>query len=298
MSRLADNELIEELDRRFRENKQAFDALRVVTKKLEKLNKKLQESEALKSNFLSNIRNEINNPLTSIICMSKELISPETLDHETVSSIAGMIHSEAFNLDSQLRNIFIAAEFEAGEAALSISRVNIDMLVNGTIELLKHKTDGKIIKIDHISPRETGDDISFNTDPEKLQLVIFNLLANAVEYSHEGDRVELKAWRQDGHLNISVKDYGIGMDLPDQEVIFDRFRQLDTGVSKSHSGHGLGLSITKAAVELLNGAISIECIKDRGCIFTISIPDVESETEVDVTSNDGNEFIFEDMEEF
>ncbi len=298
MSRLTDNELIEELDRRFKENREAFNALRVVTKKLEKLNRKLQESEALKSNFLSNIRNEINNPLTSIICMSKELISPETLDSETVSSIAGMIHSEAFNLDSQLRNIFIAAEFEAGEAALSISRVDIDMLLNSTIELLNHKADGKAINIDYIQPPETGDETGFNTDPEKLQLVIFNLLANAIEYSHEGGRVELRAWRQDGHLNISVKDNGIGMDLSDREVIFDRFRQLDTGVSKSHSGHGLGLSITKAAVELLNGAISIECVKDRGCIFAISIPDAGSETEVDVTSNDGNEFIFEDMEEF
>ncbi|NOZ69576.1 MAG: HAMP domain-containing histidine kinase, partial [Deferribacteres bacterium] len=218
MGRLTDSELIEELDRRFKENKQAFDALRVVTKKLERLNKKLQESEALKSNFLSNIRNEINNPLTSIICMSKELISPESLDKETVSSIAAMIHSEAFNLDSQLRNIFVAAEFEAGEAVLSISRVDIDMLVNGTIELLRHKAEKKIITVDYIPLGESGDESCFNTDPEKLQLVIFNLLANAIEYSHEGGRVELKAWRQDGHLNISVKDHGIGMDLSDQEI--------------------------------------------------------------------------------
>ncbi len=298
MSRLTDSELIEELDRRFRENKQAFDALRVVTKKLERLNKKLQESEALKSNFLSNIRNEINNPLTSIICMSKELISPESLDNETVSSIAAMIHSEAFNLDSQLRNIFVAAEFEAGEATLSISRVDIDMLVNGTIELLSYKAGKKLITIEYTPLRDSGDETCFNTDPEKLQLIIFNLLANAIEYSHEGGRVELKAWMQEGRMNISVKDYGIGMDLSDQEIIFDRFRQLDTGVSKGHSGHGLGLTITKASVELLNGDISIECMKDRGCTFTISIPDAGDETGVDVISNEGNEFIFEDMEEF
>ncbi|GBD97816.1 MAG TPA: HAMP domain-containing histidine kinase [Nitrospirae bacterium] len=297
MNRLTDSELIQELNKRFKENEEALNALRVMTKKLEKLNRKLQEAESLKSNFLSNIRNEINNPLTSIICMSKELAG-ETLDSETVSSIAGMIHSEAFNLDSQLRNIFAAAEFEAGEAALSISKVDMDMLINSTIELLDHKADKKRIKVNYMSLDESGDETYFNTDSEKVQIVIFNLLGNAIEYSHEEGQVELKAWRHEGHMNISVKDHGMGMDVPDQEIIFDRFRQLDTGVAKSHSGHGLGLSIIKAAIELLYGTVSIECVKDKGCVFTISIPEAESEMEAYTISNDGNEFIFEGVEEF
>lgn len=297
MNRLTDSELIQELNKRFKENEEALNALRVMTKKLEKLNRKLQEAESLKSNFLSNIRNEINNPLTSIICMSKELAG-ETLDSETVSSIAGMIHSEAFNLDSQLRNIFAAAEFEAGEAALSISKVDMDMLINSTIELLDHKADKKRIKVNYMSLDESGDETYFNTDSEKVQIVIFNLLGNAIEYSHEEGQVELKAWRHEGHMNISVKDHGMGMDVPDQEIIFDRFRQLDTGAAKSHSGHGLGLSIIKAAIELLYGTVSIECVKDKGCVFTISIPEAESEMEAYTISNDGNEFIFEGVEEF
>ena len=297
MNRLTDSELIEELNKRFKENGEALNALRVMTKKLEKLNGKLQESESLKSNFLSNIRNEINNPLTSIICMSKEL-TEESLDSETISSIAGMIHSESFNLDSQLRNIFAAAEFEAGEAALSISRVDIDMLINSTIESLDHKADEKRIKVNYMSLDKSGEETSFNTDSEKVQFVIFNLLGNAIEYSHEEGEVELKAWRHDGRMNISVEDHGIGMDISDQEIIFDRFKQLDSGVAKSHLGQGLGLSIIKAAIELLYGTVSIECVKDKGCLFTISIPEAESATEVYTISNEGNEFIFEEAEEF
>ncbi|HDH01144.1 MAG TPA: ATP-binding protein [Nitrospirae bacterium] len=145
---------------------------------------------------------------------------------------------------------------------------------------------------------ESGDETYFNTDSEKVQIVIFNLLGNAIEYSHEEGQVELKAWRHEGHMNISVKDHGMGMDVPDQEIIFDRFRQLDTGAAKSHSGHGLGLSIIKAAIELLYGTVSIECVKDKGCVFTISIPEAESEMEAYTISNDGNEFIFEGVEEF
>lgn len=298
MHRLTNSELIDELKKRFEENEKVFSALKAVNNKLEVVNKKLQESERLKSNFLSNIRNEINNPLTSILCISKALTAGDALNRETVSSLADSIHSEAFNLDLQLRNIFAASEIEAGEAVPGISKVDIDMLINGTVELFMHKADDRKIKVIFDSLGESGCNPNFMTDPEKLQLVIINLLSNAIEFSQEGGCVELKAWRLGNSLNIAVKDHGIGIDKSDQGIIFDRFRQLDTGAAKSHLGHGLGLSVTKAAVELLNGTISVESDKDKGAAFTLSIPEAESENEADVFSSSGNEFIFEEVEEF
>ncbi len=298
MHRLTDDELIEELKRRCEENMKTLYDLRVMTGKLEDVNKKLQESEALKSNFLSNIRNEINNPLMSIMGLSEELASEALLDSETGSSLAKVIYSEAFNLDFQLMNIFAAAELEAGETALSISKVDIDKLISSAIERFKRRADEKKMKISYGSLGESGDNPYFRTDPEKLQLVMSNILSNAIEFSHEEGRVELRAWNDEGHLNISVKDCGIGIVEAEQEVIFDRFKQLDTGVAKNHMGHGLGLSITKAVIELLSGTISAEGVKDEGSIFTLSIPEAETETEVDVFSSDGNEFIFEGVEEF
>ncbi len=122
MKKLTDSELIEELNKRFKENEKAFNALKIMTKKLENLNAKLHDSETLKSSFLSNIKNEINNPLTSILLMSKELISGEPLDAETLSSLGRVIHSEAFSLNSQLRNIFAAAEFESGNATCAYQK--------------------------------------------------------------------------------------------------------------------------------------------------------------------------------
>ncbi len=133
MKKLTDSDLIEELNKRFKENEKAFNALKIMTKKLEDLNKKLQDSETVKGSFLSNIKNEINNPLTSILVMSRELISGAPLDAETLSSLGRMIHSEAFSLDSQLRNIFAAAEFEAGEATLCVSKITINSLLHTTI---------------------------------------------------------------------------------------------------------------------------------------------------------------------
>ncbi len=298
MKKLTDSELIEELDNRFKENEKAFTALKIMTKKLEDLNAKLHDSETVKSNFLSNIKNEINNPLTSILLMSKELISGEPLDAETLSSAGRVIHSEAFSLNSQLRNIFAAAEFESGDATLCVSKIHINSLVNNTIESLQHKAGRKAAKVNYTPAGGSESETSFNSDPDKLQLIIFNLLANAIEFSSEGGQVELMAWKQDGNLFISVKDHGAGIDSTDQDKIFDRFKQLDAGVTKNHLGHGLGLSIVKAAVDMLNGTISVESEKGKGCAFTVSIPESEEETELGSVSDDGNEFIFEGAEEF
>lgn len=298
MHRLTDSELIDELKKRFEENGKVLNSLKIVNDKLVDVNRKLQESEALKSNFLSNIRNEINNPLTSVLFMAKELKSDETLDREAVSSMADTIYNEVFNLDFQLRNIFAAAELEAGETVPGIARVDIDNLINNSIESFLHKADAKRINITFDSLCESENNSHFNSNPEKLQLVINNLLSNAIEFSLEGGIVEITACKKEGNLNISVKDHGIGIDESNHKLIFDRFRQIDTGVSKSHLGHGLGLSIAKAVAEMLNGTISVESSRDKGATFKLTIPEAESETEVSALSNDGNEFIFENAEEF
>jgi len=298
MQRLTDSELIDELKKRFDESEKVLTSLKVVNSKLVDVNRKLQESEALKSNFLSNIKNEINNPLTSVLFMAKELKCNGMLNREAVVSMADIIYNEVFNLDYQLRNIFAAAELEAGEAAPGIARVDIDSLILNSIESFLHKADAKNISMSFDSLCESENDPHFNANPEKLQLVINNILSNAVEFSLEGGMVEISACKNQGNLNISVKDHGSGIDESNHTLIFDRFRQIDTGVSKGHLGHGLGLSIAKALMELMNGTITVESSKNKGATFKITIPEAESETEVDAFSNDGNEFIFENAEEF
>lgn len=297
MHKLSDSELIEELKSRFEENTRTLEALKKVHEKIVEVNKKLQESEAMKSNFLSNIRNEINNPLTSILCISKVLVDSESPARDTVASMAGSIHSEAFNLDFQIRNIFAAAELEAGELPLSISRADIDTLIYSAIDAFIHKANDKKITVSFDSLAVSGADPSFMTDPEKIQLAVTNLLSNAIEYSNESGKVEIKAWRDGENLNISVKDHGIGIDESDHQVVFDRFKQLDSGVAKSHLGHGLGASVTKAAIELLNGTVSLVSAKDQGSTFTVSVPEAQGDAGADMYSGDSNEFFFEVEEE-
>ncbi|MBF0328060.1 MAG: HAMP domain-containing histidine kinase [Nitrospirae bacterium] len=297
MSKLTDSELIAELKNRFEEQGRALHDLMVMTRKLEDVNSKLQESETMKSHFISNIKNEINNPLSVILAMSETMSGLQSYAVEEIASMGELIFTEAFTLDFQLKNIFAAAEIEAGEASPYISNVDIDSLLRGLVDVYKKRTLSKKLTI---SFEWIGDVVknSFKTDSEKLELILSNLISNAIEYTSEGGKVAVKAWRHDNSLNIIVEDTGIGIGEDDKQVIFERFKQLEEGVRKRHKGHGLGLSVTKALVELLGGTISVVSIKDRGSIFTVFIPEISGKEGIDVFSDDGNEFFFEEETKF
>jgi signal transduction histidine kinase len=292
MEQMSDEVLLEELTRRFSDTKKALQDMKVMNAKIEKLNNKLAESERLKTNFLSNIRNEINNPLTAILGLSAEL-SVTGKDEKTRLMMAQMIHQEAFALDFQLRNIFLAAELEAGEAVTSAAQVDIAALVKSLIPSFRHKSDEKGLTVRSAcsTDRPDGEALLFTTDPEKLDRIIANLLANAIEYSPPGKAVAVEARREKDRLIVTVADQGEGIPEHERQRLFERFHQLDQGSSKKHRGHGLGLSITKALVTVLAGVISVSDAAGGGCLVTVSIPEAADDS--GIFAEDGNEFLFE-----
>ncbi|MBI5562171.1 MAG: HAMP domain-containing histidine kinase [Deltaproteobacteria bacterium] len=293
MEHLSDDDIVREILSRLKAKDRANHDLIVVTKKLEALNSRLLESEKLKSNFLSNIRNEVNNPLTSVLTLCDILLTNGgTEDAETVKSIVSSIHKEAFYLSFQMRNIFAAAELEAGEALFGASSVDVGSLIRSTMDSFQHRALEKGISVSFVPDDKLKQTPVFSTDPEKFQIIVMNLLANAIEYSHEGGAVEIRAWRDNAALGVSVADQGIGIDEADREIIFERFKQLDSGSSKRHGGHGLGLSITKAALELIGGRITVGGKAGGGSVFTVSVP--EAAPGAGAFSDNGNDFFFKD----
>ena len=291
MKRLTDDELIAELKERFAFNVKALDDLREMTCKLEEMNTKLQESEAVKGHFLSNIRNEINNPLTSIMGLSTQFMSKQC-DPKRCADISRMIYLEAFHLDFQLQNIFMAAELEAGEAEPAYSRVDIMTIVDRVVDAFDYQISEKGIDVKIDMPT----DLVFATDARMLKLVLSNLLSNASEFCDEQGEISIKANAGENCLHIELRDNGVGIDPADQQAVFDRFHQLDAGTTKSHRGHGLGLSIVSTLVELLGGELSLESQIGEGCCFHIDLP--ETSHPVQDSAQAGNLFIFDDVEEF
>jgi len=298
MSELTDKELIDELKKRFELNKRALEEVQELNEELKKANNKLEESEALKSHFISNITNEIINPFASILALSKNILSVEKENWKKVISMVSLIYSEAFNLDFQLRNIFVAAKLEAGEIYPEILNVDIKHLIESVIESFKYESKKKKINInlEFSIKTEYERPFFFKTDPEKLRLILSNLISNAVKFSFENSDIDINCSLEKKNLIISVRDYGTGISLQNQQIIFDRFKRLDSGINSVHRGHGLGLSINKALLDLLSGSIDIESNIEKGANFTISIP--ENESQASGFAFDGNELFFDDENNF
>jgi signal transduction histidine kinase len=298
MSKLTDQELIEELQKRFEENRKTIDELKILTEELKLVNKKLEESEALKSHFISNITNEIINPFTSILGLSRNILAVKKENWKKVISMVALIHSEAFNLDFQLRNIFLAAKIEAGEIYPEILNVDLKTLVKSIIDAFRIESKKKNLTLEfnfEIKP-EKGNVFYFKTDPEKIKLAVANLLSNAIKFSYENNKICIKVWKSDDMVYIMVQDYGTGISEANQKIIFDRFLRLDSGINSLNRGHGLGLSINKAVIDLLQGKVDIKSEINKGATFTISIP--EAKSNIAGFSADGNEFLFNEDEIF
>jgi signal transduction histidine kinase len=292
----SDDELIQELSNRFALSRKAFSDLSVVNRKLLEMNERLERSESLKSNFLSNIRNEINNPLNAIMGLAGELAIIGA-GNEELASLSSLIGAEANHLDFQLRNIFIAAELEAGEVNPHCVKVHIASALRDLVDSFQHSAAKKNVSLNLALPTNEDDRIAV-IDFEKFQIVISNLLANAIEFSIDGGVVEVSfTVGGDGSLQISVQDHGVGIAPEDQKRIFDRFVQLDTGTTRSHLGHGLGLSITKALVDLMQGSISLISTPGVGTRFTVTIAPCSIADDEDSFSEAGNLFLFDDMSE-
>lgn len=289
MTKLTDEELIEEIRRRFEFNRNALNDMRAMTRKLEQVNEKLQESEALKSQFLSNIRNEINNPLSAIMGLAAQFFD-RACDPEVCRKTIRMIYAEAFNLDYQLQNVFMAAELEAGDTEPAFAMVEIASLLNSCLDKLDYRISDKELVVSKRIP----EDLIFPTDAQKIEIILLNLLGNAVEFTDSGGLVALEVEENKQGLTVSVKDNGPGVSAADQEVIFDRFRQLEAGTTKGHRGHGLGLSICWALAELLGGALDLDSQAGHGSRFVLTLPRPDVETVMHAA--EGNFFIFDDSE--
>jgi len=293
--KLTDEQLLTEIKRRLDENAAKLLEEKKLTAELNEVNEKLITSEKLKSNFLSNIRNEINNPIASILELSKNIAQGE-ISQEMMSSFAKLIYSEAFDLDFQLRNIFLSAEVEAGESPLTVISVKIQHLLGNIIQQFSHRIEKKGIKVEWSNSIDENQ--IFKTDSEKLHLIISNLITNAIQFNHENGSIKIESQITDNVLNIKVSDSGIGINQDEQDKIYDRFYQIESGSIKTYGGHGLGLSITKALVDILEGKISLKSQLGEGSEFLIQLPNLESESADDDTfSSDGNDFLFENDED-
>lgn len=284
--KLADafHHMLERLRKAQDELRQTNRALDLQVDKLAEQNVALFESNRLKSEFLANVSHELRTPLNAIIGFAeilKEKVSPE--ENEKQSRYIDNVLSAGKMLHSVINDLLDLAKIEAGKMQVHWDRCSIseivEVLINFTRPMALNKNLDVYLDIDdHLGLVES--------DPGKLQQILFNLLSNAIKFTPENGRIDVKADDvDDKSFELLVADTGPGIAAEDQEKVFEKFLQLDGSVTREHSGTGLGLAIVKELVEMLGGSISLTSQVSQGTIFRVRLPkhkpniiDLEDET--------------------
>lgn len=286
-----DEELLAALTRRLGERRSALQQSEQMLEEIRAVNERLESAEHLKGQFLSNIRNEINNPLTVLQGFAAAIVGSAHLSRERIVEIVAVMLRETSDLSFQMQNIFAAADFEAGKMEPSLARVQIAEVVAGVINDLKVLAEHKAIAIR--STMAAG--LTVTTDPAKFGLLVTNLLRNAITFGR--DSVQLDVAVAEGILTVDVRDDGPGLAVKESRRIFDRFVQSSGGSAKAHPGHGLGLSVAQACAELLGGSIEVIPSPGAGAHFRALLPLAEEESRPE-ESGASNELLFDAVETY
>ncbi|MEM6841230.1 MAG: HAMP domain-containing sensor histidine kinase [Bacteroidota bacterium] len=253
------------------------DKLKQSNDQVEQLGTKLLKAESQRSSFLSHILNEINNPLTSILGLTKNIRRMAYSNPELVHEQANLAFEQAFELDYKMRNLFAAAAIEAGTVVVQPCRVQVSGMLHDSIQDLYFKSKRKDISVTLVDNVKSGQYLT--TDPGMFHAICLNLIGNAIEFSSQNQLVKIDIELNETELVFSISDQGPGISKEDQKVIFSRFKQLDEGIAKAHQGTGLGLSIVKEYTELLGGTLRLDSELDMGSTFTLILPHISNNTE-------------------
>ncbi len=287
VNNVSDKELLKEIGRRFEEKASSISEMEFMTKKLLDMNEQSKKAQEVKSRFISLIKNEFNNPLSSLLNFSHRLLNTD--DIAKVHTIANMMQMDLIKLDFSLKNIFAASEIEAGEIANDYTVVDMQGVFDEITEYLSYLIEEKSLTIEF----QNNCDIDFISDSQKIHLILLNLISNACEYSYPHAPVTVTLNCDSDALHIEVEDLGEGIEHEHTKDIYNRFVFFNTGKTRATTGLGLGLSVALGMAEALNGSIDNINREDK-TVFTVTIPFVE-EAELSLSQSIGsNEFMFDD----
>jgi PAS domain S-box-containing protein len=258
------------------ERKQAEHDLRLAKEKAE-------ESDYLKSAFLSNMSHEIRTPMNGILGFTQLLKTPD-LSGEELQDYVRIIEKSGARMLNIINDIIDISKIESGLMKIDISKSNINEQSDYIYTFFKPETERKGLKFHYRKTLQTKE-ATINTDREKLFAILTNLVKNAIKYTDEGSiefgYVSTGSTTGTGsavgelvepELEFYVKDTGIGIRTDRQQAIFERFFQADTSDSRAYQGAGLGLSISKAYVEMLGGKMRVESEYGIGSTFYFTLP--------------------------
>lgn len=238
-----------------------------VTAYLNEAMEKAGESDRLKTTFLQNISHEVRTPLNAIIGFSTMLCEPEK-EYCRSREFVSMINNSTDHFLEVMDNIMEISRIEAGSVKVVLNEVNPAELVKKIHNIFRTRAEENGLQLEYII---SGNIPALMTDGHKLYRIINNLVANAVKFTPSG-KVGFGFRVCERAVEFFVSDTGIGIPDCHKPNVFNKFYQAESGSTRQYSGIGLGLSISRAYVEMLGGSISFESEEGAGSTFIFSIP--------------------------
>jgi len=238
-------------------------------KDLTEAKEKAEESDRLKSSFLKNMSHEVRTPINAIAGFSQLIIRPNQTP-EKLKKFSEIIVENSDKLINIITDVIEISQIQSQIIKPQLTEFDIISFLTSIANEFKVKAIEKGLEL------KLKMDINFQeyvikSDSEKLNRIIFHLIDNAIKFTNQGI-VNIVSELENENIKIAISDTGIGISDEMQNVIFEPFRQVETGTCRNFGGNGLGLSIAKAYTELLNGNISLKSEINKGTTICISIP--------------------------
>ena len=240
-----------------------------VEKELVKSKERAEESDRLKLAFLANMSHEIRTPMNGILGFTELLKEPKLTGEEQQQYIE-IIEKSGKRMLNIINDIISISKVESGQIEIVLSETDINEQLKYIHTFFKPEAKQKGIQL--VLSNELPLEKSFTlTDKEKVYAILTNLVKNAIKFTNEGT-IEFGCEKKGKNLEFFVKDSGLGISKSQKKIIFERFRQANETISRSHEGSGLGLAISKAYVEMLGGKIWVQSEKGKGSTFYFTLP--------------------------
>lgn len=286
ISKVQDAQLLEEIGRRFEEKTSSISEMEFLTKKLLVMNEKSQKAQEVKSQFLSLVKNEFNNPMSSLLNIARMIAKAK--DIEKINTLGHLLKRELLKIDFSLKNIFAASEIEAGETANDYSRIDIEGIYKEVISYFTQIIQEKNLTITFSNTC----DKEIISDSQKIYTILLNLVSNACEYSYENNEVKVFLECGETSFKLRVEDNGEGIKEEHSKDIYNRFVHFETGNTRETAGLGLGLSVARGMAEALEGLID-NIQEDKTTKFIVTLPYID-ESDINISTAFGsNEFMFD-----
>jgi len=236
---------------------------------LRKAKEKAEESDRLKSAFLANMSHEIRTPMNGILGFAQLLKEPKLSGKEQREYI-DVIAKSGKRMLNVINDILDIAKIESGLMKMYIKKTNINKQIDYLCTFFKPEIVEKGMELESVCTLSDSE-ATIDSDREKIYAILTNLVKNAIKYSDHG-KISIGYEKKGKYLEFFVKDTGLGIAANRHKAIFERFVQADLSDARALQGAGLGLTITKAYIEMLGGEIWLESEEGKGSTFYFTIP--------------------------